>query len=77
MATGNSDKITIAVGAGNAPVVIDWQENDTVATVLQRAQVKIGSDQTAVIGKRRVKNIERHKVRPGDTIVIAGKPANG
>lgn len=74
---GTENAVRIAVGAGNEPIVIGWQEDDTVESVLQRAQVELKTGQTATLGKRRVKNPAKTKVKAGDLIVIAGKPANG
>lgn len=70
-------KIVTVSNGSNAPVTVDWQEGDTVATVLKRAEVIIANGQTANLGRRRVKDPAKTKVQPGDTIVIAGKPANG
>lgn len=69
--------VRIAIGAGNAPVDVEWEPGDTVSTVIERAKVSLSKDQTATIGKRRVKKPEKTKVYPGDLIVVAGKPANG
>ena len=64
-------------GAGIKTKKIDWQESDTVQTVLNRAEVTLRSGQTATLGKTRVTDPAKTPVSPGDTIVIAGKPGNG
>ena len=69
--------VTIAAGAGNEPITVEWQPDDTVETVLGRAEVKIGVGETVTIGRRRIKNPAKTKVNAGDLIVIATKPANG
>lgn len=69
--------VMIANGAGNKPTEVEWQSGDTVASVLKRAGIKIQSGQTATLGKRRIRNLEKTKVDSGATIVIAGKVSNG
>ncbi len=68
--------VTVSVGS-NAPIIVDWKEGDTVASVLSRANVYVSGSQTATLGRRRVKNPDKTKVNAGETIVVAGKPANG
>ena len=75
--TKNTQKVFINNGPGTPTKEVDYQQGDTVATVLKRAEITIGSTQTATIGKARIKNPEKHRVNPNDTIVIAGKPGNG
>lgn len=72
-----SSSVRIATGAGNEPIEIGWQEGDTVESVLKRAGVTVEDGQTATLGKRRIKNPGKTKIKAGDLIVIAGKPANG
>ena len=69
--------VRIANGAGNEPVAISWQQGDTVATVLKRANITIEQGRTATIGRRRIKKPEKTAIQPGEVIVIAGKPSNG
>ena len=69
--------VKIANGAGNEPVTISWQQGDTVASVLKRANITIESGRTATIGRRRVRKPEKTAIQPGEVIVIAGKPSNG
>lgn len=69
--------VTVAIGAGNAPIQVPWQESDTVASVLKRAQIVVEHGKTPTLGKKRITNPEKTKVQPGDVIVVAGKPANG
>lgn len=72
-----NNNVRIATGAGNEPIEIGWQKGDTVESVLARAGVVVEAGQTATLGKRRIKNPGKTKIKAGDLIVIAGKPANG
>lgn len=74
--TNGNKQVTISAGS-NKPITVDWKDDDTVATVLVRAGVQMSSGQTATLGRRRVKDPAKTKVNPGETIVVAGKPANG
>lgn len=69
--------VKVANGAGNDPVEISWQQGDTVATILKRANITIEPGRTATIGRRRIKNPAKTAIQPGEVIVIAGKPSNG
>lgn len=69
--------VMVAVGAGNDPIPVKWEEGDTVASILQRAQITVGPGQTPTLGKKRIVNPEETTVQPDDVIVIAGMPANG
>ncbi len=71
------DKVYIAVGAGTKPIEVTWQQGDTVDSVLKRADVIYTSDKSPTLGKVRVLNPKNTHVKPGDTIVVAGRPANG
>ncbi len=75
MFKGNAVKI--ARGAGNKLLKLDWEENDTVAKVLARAEIKLESDETVTMGKVPVTDLDKTIVQPGDLIVIARKLANG
>lgn len=69
--------VTVAVGAGQNPIQVSWQPDDTVASVLERAQIKVERGKTPTLGKERVRNPKKTPVKPGDVIVVAGMPANG
>ncbi len=69
--------VKIANGAGNEPIEIVWREGDTVASVLKRANITIEPGRTATIGRQRISKPKKTEVRPGEVIVIAGKPSNG
>ncbi len=69
--------VNVANGAGNVPTAIDWYPGDTVASILERANITIEHGQAATLGKRRVKRPEKTPVESGATIVIAGKISNG
>jgi hypothetical protein len=73
----NKNAVTISRGAGTEPIVIELQDGDTVATVLTRAEVTVGNDETATLNDQKVKRRTKAKVKNGDIIVIAGKPSNG
>ena len=72
-----TNKIIIANGAGNKPTEVDYHEGDTVASVLQRANLTLGKKSTVSIGRTRIRNIDNTAVKPGDRLVIAGKVSNG
>ncbi|MDO4611927.1 MAG: hypothetical protein Q4B29_00470 [Candidatus Saccharibacteria bacterium] len=65
------------VVGGNTPKTVDYQQGDTVASVLQRAGVYLTGSQTAALGRRRVQDAAKTPVKAGETIVVAGKPSNG
>ena len=69
--------VNVANGAGNEPIKVDWYPGDTVASILERANITIQPGQAATLGKRRVKRPEKTAVDSGSTIVIAGKISNG
>ena len=69
--------VKVANGAGNTPVEVEWQQGDTVATILKRADITIQKGQTATLGNKRVRKPEKTSVEAGAIIVIAGKVSNG
>jgi len=73
----NKKVVTISTGPGTEPILIEYKNGDTVATVLQRAGVKIAQGQTATIGNKRVKGPSKTRVTAGDVIVVAPVPGNG
>lgn len=75
--TSTGPIVKVANGAGNEPIEISWQQGDTVASVLARANVTVERGRTATIGRRRVKDPAKTEIKPGEVIVIAGKPSNG
>lgn len=76
-ATTTGPVVRIANGAGNNPVTVSWQQGDTVASVLKRANITIERGRTATIGRRRIKDPAKTEIKAGEVIVIAGKPSNG
>ncbi len=68
--------VTIANDAGNKPIKVDCYPEDTVATILERAQLVLEEDTTVSRGRARIDNMDA-RVSPGDTLVIAGKVSNG
>ncbi|MBR5669829.1 hypothetical protein IKX12_01990 [Candidatus Saccharibacteria bacterium] len=75
--TNNEAIVYVAYGAGNEPIEVEYHENDTVASVLERAGVIVDKGMTPTLGKKRVRKPEKTTVSAGDLIVIAGKPSNG
>lgn len=69
--------VKVARGAGNKPIKVPWEEGDTVATVLARAEIKLEEGETATMGNARITKPEETKVESGNLIVIARKLANG
>lgn len=69
--------VTIANGTGNTPITVDCYAEDTVAKVLKRADLVLESGTTVSLGRKRIGNIDKTTVAPGDTLVIAGKVSNG
>lgn len=76
-ASTKKEIVYVAVGAGTKPVEVDYKQGDTVASVLKRAELSYSDNQSPTLGKKRVRNPEKTPVNPGDTIVVAGRPANG
>lgn len=68
--------VKITKGA-NDPVIVPWQQGDTVASVLKRAKITIDRGRTATIASCCVRKPAKTKVQPGEHIVIAGTPSNG
>lgn len=73
--TGNT--VTIANGIGNKPITVEFHSGDTVASVLDRAELTLEAGTTVSIGRKRVEDIDKTTVAAGDTLVIAGKVSNG
>lgn len=69
--------ITIANGTGNDPITVDCYPGDTVAKVLKRADLVLEDGTTVSLGRKKIDNINKTTVAPGDTLVIAGKVSNG
>ena len=74
---GAANKVYVAVGAGTKPIAVDWRRGDTVARALKRAEVTVAAGMTPTLGKVRVVDPDHTAVSAGDTIVVAGRPANG
>ena len=70
-------KVYVAYGAGNAPIEVEYYDGDTVASILDRANIVIERGQTPTLGKKRIRNAKETPISAGDTIVIAGQPSNG
>jgi len=75
--TNNEAIVYVSYGAGNEPIEVEYRDGDTVASVLERADVIVDRGMTPTLGKKRIRNPEKTAVSAGDLIVIAGKPSNG
>jgi len=73
----NEAVVNVVNGAGNEAIPYVYSEGDTVASILQKAGIKLGHGATVTLGRKRIKNPENATVKPGDTLVIAGKVSNG
>lgn len=69
--------VRVSMGAGVPEVLVSLQPNDTVGSILARANLVIERGETAMMGRRRVDKPWETPVKPGDVIVVAGTPANG
>ena len=69
--------VSIARGTDKETLEVVWLEGDTVASVLERAHVRLSHGLTAVLARRRVQNPAEANIRPGERILIAGKPGHG
>jgi len=64
-------------GVGNDAIAYPWAEGDTVASILEKAKVKLKEGSTVTLGRENIRKPEKTSVKPGDTLVIAGKVSNG
>ncbi len=71
--------VRIVAGAGNPIQLIEFHEGDNVESILQRANIEISSGYTVALGRQRIdpKHLSSTKLKPNDTLVITGMPANG
>ncbi len=71
--------VRLSFGAGNDPRAIQYHEGDSVQSILERAGLQLKPGQCVTLGRKRInpKKLEKTLVQPGDTLVIAGMPANG
>ena len=82
MANQKHQKVFLNLGEGTTTREFEWQEGDTVADIMRRAEVTIPAGKTAVISNGKTDDIKvddpaKTVVSPGDIIVIAGAPGNG
>lgn len=73
----NEAIVNLVNGVGNDAVPFAYDQGDTVASILQKANIKLEHGVTVTLGRKRIKHPEKATVRPGDTLVIAGQISNG
>lgn len=75
--TNNGATVNVVNGTGNDAVPFPYNEGDTVASILKKANIKLDHGSTVTLGRKNVQKPGKTPVKPGDTLVIAGKVSNG
>ncbi len=75
--TNHEATVNVVNGTGNDAIAFPYSQGDTVASILKKANIKLEHGTTVTLGRKNVRNPEKTSVKPGDTLVIAGKVSNG
>jgi len=73
----SQDSVIKITMPGREPIAVNYVEGDTAQIVLDRAKVTLNKDDSCALGRQKINDLKTTTVKPGDTLVIASKVANG
>lgn len=73
----NEATVNVVNGVGNDSIPIPYQDGDTVAAILKKANIELAHGSTVTLGRKRLHRLDTATIKPGDTLVIAGTVSNG